>query len=60
MSNMQHDAFAQNNIKELSFDEVEEVNGGGLPVALFVVFVAAPFVAGVIDGAAGNENKTED
>lgn len=49
---MNHNNFGHiGAIKELSSNELEEVDGGWIPAALFVVFVAAPFVAGVIEGA---------
>lgn len=38
-------------IKELSFNEVEEVDGGWVAAVVVAVFIVAPFVAGVIDGA---------
>lgn len=49
-------------IQELSLDEIEEVNGAGVLMVLAiaaVVVVGAAFVAGVIDGAAGNERQTQ-
>ena len=59
MSEMNHDAFAKGEIEELSFNEIDEVDGGWIAAVVVVVFVAAPFVAGVIDGASGKENKSD-
>ena len=59
-----HDA----SIQELSFDEMDEVNGGIWPalaivavggVAIVGVVLGAQFIAGVIDGASGHASQTK-
>jgi lactobin A/cerein 7B family class IIb bacteriocin len=61
---MNHTDFEMpSNIQEISFDEIDEVNGGLGPLAIVaiaaVVVVGAAFVAGVVDGASGNEKQTD-
>ncbi|WP_298301824.1 class IIb bacteriocin, lactobin A/cerein 7B family [uncultured Erythrobacter sp.] len=65
MSNMNHDAFAQGAIVELNFGELEEVNGGGLPLVIGLAFVAVAikpvateFAKGFADGMV--EGFTDD
>lgn len=54
MSNMNHLAFDQNcNIQELSFNEIDEVDGAGFPVVAAIgLFVLASAAAPVIGEAA--------
>lgn len=53
MSNMNHEAFAQGTIQELKFDEIEEVNGAALGLALLAGVAIGTAVVGLV--ALGHE-----
>lgn len=62
MSYMDHTAFADvGGIQELSFDEVEQVDGAIAPLVIIavaaVVILGAAFIAGVIDGGSGQPHQ---
>lgn len=59
---MSHAEFAPTGgIQELSFDEVEQVDGAVAPLViiavLVVVVLGAAFIAGAVDGASGQPHQ---
>ncbi len=62
MSYMNHSEFTPaGGIQELSFDEVEQVDGAIAPLViiavLVVVVLGAAFIGGAIDGASGQPHQ---
>ncbi len=64
MTYMKHDEFElPNQVQELSFEEIDEVNGAFGPGILLagaaVAILGIAVIAGVIDGVSGNESQTK-